>query len=323
MKEFVIKFKKKIINFPTNHPWWVLIGLIFINALIAFSGSTLKAVDNNSSYWFYTTIGSLSTNALAVYVVLFLGFHHFQTIYEILVSKNRMNFTYELWESTNAKKNGFKIYFGGDLGSMRDDMPTKSCLATHYSIHLLTDNLIKCYGKKIKIHTEPFPLATKENHIEKHMDIIILGGHVAIPKLKQFSESSGFIFYQNFDDPDNRRIIFSAEKSRNYVSKLGGDASNDVDYALLTIVVEKHSGRHLYWFSGNFGIGTYGAVIMATRKNHPKLRKPTPGRYNQYIIRVNDIYNERITESHGSIDIAKDASTDLPSEFNINTLWDI
>jgi len=318
------RFRVWLSGIPTLYPWktWrIFIILLIINIYIAYQGSNSTQQELENRYWQYHTLASLAANALAMYLILFLGLHHFQHYWDSFPARKRLGQLYHFWHSPDALSLGFNIYYGGKLGAWRDDEKIVSSLATLYSIESLKRCLFLCFGNKLAVDTKPLPEANNITDTDRTRHVIVLGGYLSVPPIKDFSKKAKFICYQNFDDLNQRRVVVAGVDPTSYTTHLENNKI-EYDYAILTIAVEKESNRHFYWFSGNYGLATYGAVLLATGNvKNPGIKCPNPGNYSQYIIHVRGITNEEMPDNHSDLVIETTMHKDLPLDFSINLLW--
>uniref|UniRef100_I2Q6I5 Uncharacterized protein n=1 Tax=Desulfovibrio sp. U5L TaxID=596152 RepID=I2Q6I5_9BACT len=314
-------------NFRSNYPWrtWYIFLILFATALaIAIMGSAKAQPSDNSDYWLYTILASLVVNALATYIVLFLGLPHFQKYLKHLAAKKRGKEIVKFWDLQNSLIKKITIYYGGKLGTWRDgegrtSSTHYSSLPTIYSIQRLKERIGFYFGDRYTVESKQFPVDNHFTDDDNDSHVIILGGYLSIPILKQFSENTGFMHSQNFEDR-SKRITKIGQKD--FPTNVINGEPITSDYALLTVAVEKKTQKCLYWFSGNCGFGTFGAVLAATEEsNRCNLLLPKPGSYTQCLIETKDIANEEMFLNHNSFDASFHINTKLPEDFTLEKLW--
>ena len=168
-------------------------------------------------------------------------------------------------------------------------------------------------------HVE-FEKVDADQETNERRNIILLGGYLSVPTLEQFQQHANLPYRQDFSDKNQRKVIVVREDQMR-VSELDGANKIKTDYATVTIVVDS-SGRHLFWLSGNYGIGAYGAVLAATR-NEPRLQfgKPAKGQFYQAVVKVSSVHDDKLEPDHRHIEICDRINGDLPGAFSLASLW--
>lgn len=260
-----------------------------------FAGETFGDRYKNT-LWFSGMLEPFLINMLATFAVLFLGYNRLVKHLDQQAQRRELGSVIDFWSFQNPSR-GFLIIYGGELGSFIDDTRTQSSLSTIYSIARIEEILRKIYGNSISIETKSVgDIKDLSNYRQRY--IIILGGYLSIPQMKEAQTELGLPFVQDFDHPPARKIMTQ--------SLSGGAATWEsliengpvrMDYALVTRLAA--GGASVLWFSGNSGLGTYGSVLFFTSPNPTEdgTKFPVEGA-RQFIIEVQDIQDNKIDASH-------------------------
>jgi len=302
---------------------WMFVAFVLVAFGFALWASYPPQAGVDPNAWWRVTISAIAVNALTSFGAVLFGLNRLEDHIERELQKSdflrNFGLLVDFWGRESLRSNGFCIIYGGKLGAFRDDEHQHSSLATIYSLQALKEMFGKIFDKQFAPVDKAFDRVNAKEEAAAPYNIILLGGYVSIPVLEEFPKRAKLPYRQDFSDPD-RRLIRVVDEER--VSVLDEHTNHIVeDYALVTIAVES-SGRHLFWFSGNYGIGTYGALLAATR-NNPRLQmgKPEPGHYYQAVIRVWSVKESTLDPEHKEIEIYDYVTSKLPKDFSIGWLW--
>jgi hypothetical protein len=306
-----------------NKPYRILILICGGFLAVAFgfgfwaNHSTPPGGDPNA--WWRLTVSSIAVNALTSFGAVLFGISRIEREMQKYEIQRNLGIVMDFWGREPLRANGFRIIYGGNLGAFRDDEKQYSSLATIYGIQALKDMFAKILNDEPVPHHVAFSKVDPEQASNAQYNVILLGGYLSIPVLEDFPKRANLPYVQDFSNTD-KRLIKVVQKP--LVSELSKDTKDIVeDYAVVTIAVEG-SGRHLFWFSGNYGIATYGALLAATR-NNPRLQlgKPEAGEFFQAVVRVWSVQESTLDSSHEAIEICDTISGKLPADFSIGWLW--
>jgi hypothetical protein len=307
----------------SRKPYLTLILICVVFLVVAFGfgfwGSYPTPPGGDPNAWWRLTISSIAVNALTSFGAVLFGISRIEREMQKIENRRSLGIIMDFWGRQHLRSNGFRIFYGGTLGAFRDDGPQYTSLATVYSLQALKEMFGRILGDDPTPGDMAFHEVVPEQASGAKFHVILLGGYLSIPVLENFPKQANLPFVQDFSDKD-RRLIRAVQKV--LVSELSTDTHDIVqDYAVVTIAVES-SGRHLFWFSGNYGIATYGALLAATR-NNPRfqLGKPVAGEYFQAIIRVWSVKKSKLEPDHEDIEICETISGKLPTDFSIGWLW--
>jgi len=312
---FWVDFSRYYRRIRVGFPWvaakWIAF-LMFLVFLIAVFGSARK---EESMYWLYTVVSSLFISMLATYLVVFFGLDTFQEYVRDVESRKKSWEACKFWGLWDRDIRKVTICYGGTLGEWLDDKVSKSSLATVYSIERLKDFFRNHLDGSVQVGVHAFgencSRLLPANALDG--DLIVLGGYISIKPLKDIHKK--FRFYQNFDDENDRILVANGDIRSN---KVDGMITSDV---CLVTVVDAGSGRRLYWFSGNYGLGTYGAISALTG-GWPEFKviDLPPGGYVQYVIETLSIVNQELTSEHSLFGCLDRLFTYLPGDSSVRTI---
>jgi hypothetical protein len=297
----------------------ICIGFLAVAFGFGFWGSYPTPPGGDPNAWWRLTISSIAVNALTSFGAVLFGISRIEREMQKYENQRNLGILMDFWGREPLRSNGFRIFYGGALGAFRDDEKQYSSLATIYSIQALQEMFGRILNDGPLPHHTAFDKVDPAQASSAQYHIILLGGYLSIPVLEDFPKRANLPYVQDFSDKD-RRMIKVVQKPR--VSELNKDTNDIVeDYAVVTIAVEG-SGRHLFWFSGNYGIATYGALLAATR-NNPRLQlgKPNAGEFFQAVVRVWSVQESTLEPDHEEIEICDTISGNLPEDFSIGWLW--
>jgi hypothetical protein len=202
---------------------------------------------------------------------------------------------------------------------MRDDGLTNSSVATIRSVQDLERILGDIYGDDSSVSSGAFNSFSHDQIANSQRHVILLGGYLSISSLKGLPEKAGFSYHQDFEDKNARKVIVGASKS--YTTESTNKVS--CDYAIVTVAVEYYSRRALVWISGNFGLGTYGAIIAAINQTKPlQFQTPDPGYYYQAVVRITNIDDEWLRPDHQDYEICDSIGGTMAKDFGVAWIWE-
>jgi len=296
--------------------WTVFLALmsLFVGAFLFAYWATLS----NPQSWSLGVWSAICVNALTSTAAVLIGLSRIEADLQRFARQKSLGILVDFWGRDELRSNGFKVIYGGELGSFRDDTHQRTSLATIYSIQELAKTLGVVAPELPPLKYAAFTDVDATEVATGRYHIILLGGYLSIPTLKEFQQRANLPYRQDFSNQNNRKVIVVRDVER--ISEIDNDKIV-TDYAVVTIAVDS-SGRHLFWLSGNYGIATYGAVLAATR-NEPRLQlgKPATGHYYQAIIRVSSVRDDKLEPDHPHIEICDRIDGQLPPNFSLASLW--
>jgi hypothetical protein len=302
------------------YPTLIIICNLLLLAAIGFAylGAPSSATAGDRHAWWLLLLSSIAVNVLTSFGAVLFGVSRIEREMQKYELQRNLGIVIDFWGRDALRANGFHIIYGGTLGAFRDDEKQYSSLATIYSIQALEEVFGLILGDEPSPRHTAFDKVDPKQAAQAQYNIILLGGYVSIPVLKEFPVRANLPYLQDFSDTNRRRVILVREER---VSELSDTNDITSDYALVTIAVEA-SGRHLFWFSGNYGIATYGALLAATRNDaRLQLGRPEPGEYFQAIVRVWSVQNSTLDPDHKEIEVSESISGKLPKDFSLAWLW--
>jgi hypothetical protein len=303
-----------------SRPYSILLGICAGSLVVAILSAYLGRSAGDNNIWTWALTSSIAVNVMTSFVAVLLGINHLEREIRNQERLRQLTNLIGFWGRENFRSEGFKIFYGGKLGAFRDDEQQYSSLATIYGVQALTEMFNNIFPGQDAPEHMSFDNVKPNDAKRGSYHVILLGGYMSIKVLERFPDLADLQYTQDFSDPEMRRIRIG--RKTDIATEL--DDRNDIttDYAMVTIAVEE-SGRHLFWFSGNYGIGTYGALLTATRNEECcRFEHPGKGRFYQAIIKVSSVRESSIEPDHEDITIEKFCSGHLPKGFSIGWLWE-
>jgi hypothetical protein len=285
---------------------------------IAIKGSSAQSP---TPYWLFTIVASILTSSLSIYLAILMGKPLEKHLEEILQRQELGAAVLALWEVENVKETGFIALHGGAEWSWRDDIKSRWSPSTAYSIFKLEKFLTAVYTGRAFFEFLPLK-RYQDTSLMRSRHIVLLGGIISTPEVNNLYGQIALPFGQLIDDKDDtKRYITVKANDGRYPSTIS-DNKVITDYGTITLIREEKSGRRMYWFNGNFGFATFGAILLMTRNDHAKLLPfPKRGHYVQAIVEVSNIINEEMDENHQSLRLILPVEEGvLPDNFSINSI---
>jgi hypothetical protein len=294
--------------------------LLFVSAAVT---AGVAAYLSPGTRWVVAILAFVSAgflNALAAFVVIWLRIDRLQAELKNHEKKQEMRgqlgSALAFWDRKAFASNTVIIVYGGGLSSMRGSRSEAPGAATAKSVEEV-ERVLKLVHRDVKIVRCGVADLTLAKVETPSIQLIILGGYLTVKPLEQLRLEANLPYWQELTKPEDRKVIC------NHITRSSELQDDRVvkDLALVTIIVEA-TGRHVLWISGNYGLGTFGAVLALTRPGAAEgLSYPDPGFYRQVVVEIGSIENEWIEFDHAQLMCGDPITGALPPNFSISTLW--
>jgi hypothetical protein len=261
-----------------------------------------------------STLESFTISLIASFAAVLVGVNSLQRYIDATDRKKKLGNMKDFWEVEDPKA-GFVIVFGGQIGDFLDDEPTVTSEATMRSLAKLMAAIMEVHGSTVDIFVENYVDFKKAEHGNRNL--VLLGGYLSVPPVEDIAIEASFPYRQNLQDSENRLIIRSgdgvASVERKSERKIDSKSKPVLlDWAFIAKVQEVDVKKTAFFFSGNYGAGTYAAVLAATSRDAPYLNcKTHPGGSKQWIIEARNVTPQTLRQSD-----LKNIHVETDEEFN-------
>jgi hypothetical protein len=242
------------------------------------------------------------------FLILFSGYHRLlKDLEQIEIDKESRELK-KFWNSRNSNLK-YTICYGKDGGHYVDSSITqvRASRPTVESLVLIRQTLRDIYHIE-KVAIEEMQLTPENMKKLEEGNIIILGGPLSINCMNEFSVNLDLPFKYNPSIGD-RTISASGVDLKSTTN----NSHVTSDYASVTRIFDESKNRVIFWFSGNYGLGTFASVLYFTNnnsllsmdKNNSHLGKGFGAEFmiQQFIVKVEKIKDNRINIDHEDISI--------------------
>ena len=294
--------------------FFVIIGLLAGSTLLVYEQNKILWFDPRS-FWFCNVLIPLLTNMAAAYTVILLGYNQILKGLEQRERRRALGKVIDFWRLPGKSTQCF-IVFGGDPPTMEDDKELRSSHATFFSIFALREALKKVHGDRINIVEKAASDLPLNWEGLEDANVIILGGYLSIDRMEYVQDKLQLTFVQDFSDKNERQIKRKVGKGEQYTSDIK-DKKISRDFAIVTRIFDKRRNRTIFWFSGNYGIGTFASVLFFTTPEFLERDVSVDAtKLTQFIVHVDGIVDNKIDQSHRDIELVKEKPFNLnPDEF--------
>jgi hypothetical protein len=300
----------KIFN-PLRLRWILLIFLAILTAsvIIIISKDDYYIKDEQFRRLLEKVFVPLILGITGSFLILFSGYRRLLKDLEQIERDKESRKLRRFW---NHNDSSFKytICYGKDGGHYVDNnsMQVRSSRPTVESLVLIKQTLRNIYHIE-KVTIEEIQLTPENRQRLKEGNIIILGGPLSINGMQDFSEDLDLPF--KYNSGMEERTISTSDIDLKSIANNGHITS---DYASVTRVFDSDKNRVIFWFSGNYGLGTFASVLYFTNnsfllsmnQSDLHLGKGFGSEFmiQQFIVKVDNINNNRIDMDHRNISIS-------------------
>jgi hypothetical protein len=299
--------------------------VLAILAALLFSFLGAHILKSSYSAVFPTFLSSIILNTSAAFLALLMGTSKLQKQIDDLEQLKYYGQARQFWVSIMKSGMRFHIVHGHPFRAWDDDKDSNSSVATLLSVLEIERMLPKLLSGSVvtRCHYEGRGDEFKMSLEDPSNHIIIVGGPKSIGCLESLqSKAMLTIRHQTIGD-ENVLSKGWADDPPFKASRYPNDARKS-DYGLITVLRPKDCGnRRIIWIYGNYGIGTYGGILLLFRQDGScvELKDPQPGDYHQFVIKVDNIPPVgRIEADHRDIEQVEDPSNRLPTDLTMDDI---